>query len=109
MTYFFAVELGKPKKSQKFVLLFSNFEHNLWTMTSSIIPQIIFFKEWINWEPCGQGCGPGMPECPEDEKCQTTNEYEGSPLLCHGRCEKVTSFQNVIKRIIQKEYSQHYF
>jgi len=48
--------------------------------------------EWINWEPCGQGCGPGMPECPKDEKCQTTDEYDGSPLLCHGKCEKVTSF-----------------
>ena len=54
--------------------------------------RLFFFKEWINWEPCGQECGPGMPECPEDEKCQTAKEYEGSSLLCHGRCEKVTSF-----------------
>ena len=48
--------------------------------------------EWINWEPCGQACGPGMPKCPNDEKCQMTEHHDGSPLLCHGRCEKVSSF-----------------
>ena len=52
----------------------------------------LFIKASVHWEPCGSECGPGKPECPKFEKCQTAKEHEGSPLLCSGKCEKIPAF-----------------